>query len=90
MKLSQFRRIIREEVSSVLRELNKAPYVEVLYDKPFDTTTIQGVSRDGHFRAITVKGNYELEWKKKYNDIDAAIRNIESGLVKYKIIDIFK
>lgn len=89
MKKSELQQIIREEIGKILSE-SKTPYVQVMYDKPFDTTTIQGVSNDGHFKGITVKGNYEAKWKEKYNDIDAAIRNIEKGLVRYNILDIKK
>ena len=63
--------------------------IEIIYDKPFDTTTIQGPSPDG-FKGITVKGNFETQWKGKYTSIDAAMRNIEKGLTKYDIIDIQK
>ena len=63
--------------------------IEIIYDKPDDTTTIQGASPDG-FKGITVKGNYKTQWSGKYTDIDAAIRNIEKGLHKYDIIDIQK
>jgi hypothetical protein len=71
-----------------LNESNKYQ-IEIIYDKPFDTTTIQGPSPDG-FKGITVKGNYEKEWKGKYTDIDAAIRNIEKGLHRYDIIQVQK
>jgi hypothetical protein len=87
MKKSELQQIIREEIIKTLNE-NKTPYIQVTYDKPFDTTTIQGVSKDGNFKGITVKGNYESDWKKKYDDIDSAIRNIKNGLIQYKILDI--
>ena len=63
--------------------------IEIIYDKPFDTTTIQGPSSGG-FKGITVRGNFETQWKGKYTDIDAAIRNIEKGLHKYDIMHIQK
>lgn len=63
--------------------------IEIIYDKPFDTTTIQGPSSGG-FKGITVRGNFETQWKGKYTDIDAAIRNIEKGLHKYDIMHVQK
>jgi hypothetical protein len=75
-------------VESKLNESGKYQ-IEIIYDKPFDTTTIQGASPDG-FKGITVKGNFETQWKGKYLDIDAAIRNIEKGLHKYDILQVQK
>ena len=71
-------------------KLNEANYqIEIIYDKPFDTTTIQGASPNG-FKGIAVKGNFEKEWKGKWDDIGSAIKSIEKGLTKYDIIDIQK
>lgn len=62
--------------------------IQIMYDKSFDNTTIQGVSTDGHFKGITAKGNFADEWK-KYSDIDSAIRSISKDS-KYKILSMSK
>jgi len=82
MKLSEIKKIIKEEV-------NKKPYIRIMYDKPFNNTTIQGVANDGNFREITVKGNYEDFWKEEYkdDDIDTAIRKIKNSIKNYQILE---
>lgn len=66
---------------------NIKPYIEFIYDKPFDNTTIQGVSADG-FKGITIKGNH-LDLKNKYSDLNIAIKDILRSN-KYHIIDVMK
>ena len=41
-----------------LFESNFPPSIKIIFDKPFNSTTIQGVSKDGNHKGITVKGNF--------------------------------
>jgi hypothetical protein len=85
MKLSEIKQLIKEEAS-------KKPYTNIMYDKPFDRTTIQGRTNDGNFKELTVKGNYKSDWEKEYNgdDLDTAIRKIKNSLKRYQILSVVK